>query len=746
MRKPLFALPLFLLGCASTSSYVRSDGTTLGRVVVYRNGVAYFERTAEVKDDVLKLVGPGRQNRRFPEIAHGHRRQDRRACPDRFSRVARALPRTGFTEMKIHLAGKGPHQVKLSYVTETPAWKPSYRLMLGKDGKVDMQAWAIVDNTSGEDWNNVKLGVGSSSALSFPLRSRGRSGSSSARRCSRTIRSRRRPPWAARRTGSRRRQARLGELTDGAIAANERTMALAIRRSAPATSVCSRQAPARRQRGRRAERTIAPTSGAGAWSRRGARCRAQVPTSRAWRRRSRLQPPDRRRGLRRQTDKDKIRRLARAGQQGARSAASRTASTRAKSSRSARARRRGTRRRCSRSSRLLLLRRRASRKAGGQADPAGSADPRSDRYVALRIDQRDDRVAKGTSAMVSILDTKTDGEVVYLYDAESPRGNAGFPFKAVRLKNPTDSVLESGPVTVFGEGRFIGEGLSEPIPARSVAFVPFALDRQIVVERKDEEPRQHRAHSLGAARRVLERGAAHPAVRLRAPQPHGRAGDGLRSAHRRRRLQAHQRHQGRARAPRRCAPLSGRPSRRWAPPSWWSRRRRPSIKTIDLRSPGDMEQVRVYLSSGAVESALKGAHRRAHQDPEDLGNVEQRIVTTREQMQAYRTRMDELHAQIVTLRMVKTGKGLMRNLEKKLQDVSDKLSQSTIDLAGLEEKRCSCASTSRTAWPTSRSKRRARARCTATRRHCKWRGTPSTYRTERGAWHLHRAAWHRPKR
>ena len=39
--------------------------------------------------------------------------------------------------------------------------------MLGKDGKVNVQAWAIVDNTSGEDWQNVQLGVGSSSALSF---------------------------------------------------------------------------------------------------------------------------------------------------------------------------------------------------------------------------------------------------------------------------------------------------------------------------------------------------------------------------------------------------------------------------------------------------------------------------------------------------------------------------------------------------------------------------------------------------
>ena len=96
-------------------------------------------------------------------------------------------------------------------------------------------------------------------------------------------------------------------------------------------------------------------------------------------------------------------------------------------------------------------------------------------------------IPKGSSAMVSILRSQTDGEVVYLYDPESPRGNAQYPFKTLRFRNPTDSALESGPVSVFGDGRFVGEGLADPIPAKSVAFVPFALDRQIVVERKDLE-------------------------------------------------------------------------------------------------------------------------------------------------------------------------------------------------------------------------------------------------------------------
>src|SRR5581483_4356121 len=67
----------------------------------------------------------------------------------------------------IRLPGAAPHDLKLSYVTEAPSWKPSYRVVLGKENHVNVQAWAIVDNTSGEDWQNVQLAVGSSSALSF---------------------------------------------------------------------------------------------------------------------------------------------------------------------------------------------------------------------------------------------------------------------------------------------------------------------------------------------------------------------------------------------------------------------------------------------------------------------------------------------------------------------------------------------------------------------------------------------------
>jgi chromosome segregation ATPase len=112
----------------------------------------------------------------------------------------------------------------------------------------------------------------------------------------------------------------------------------------------------------------------------------------------------------------------------------------------------------------------------------------------------------------------------------------------------------------------------------------------------------------------------------------------------------------------------------------------PVYKTIDLRAPTDMDQVRVYLSADRTDGPLKRAIEELIKMQQELGNIEQRMLTTREQMQAYRTRMEELHAQVVSLRLVKSGGALMKNLEKKLADVSEKLSQATVDLAALEEK------------------------------------------------------------
>jgi hypothetical protein len=54
-----------------------------------------------------------------------------------------------------------------SYMTPTAVWKSSYRLIFGAQGEPTIEGWAIVDNTSGEDWDNVRLSVVSGRPISF---------------------------------------------------------------------------------------------------------------------------------------------------------------------------------------------------------------------------------------------------------------------------------------------------------------------------------------------------------------------------------------------------------------------------------------------------------------------------------------------------------------------------------------------------------------------------------------------------
>jgi hypothetical protein len=293
-------------------------------------------------------------------------------------------------------------------------------------------------------------------------------------------------------------------------------------------------------------------------------------------------------------------------------------------------------------------------------------------------------VPKGTSAMVSILSKDTEGEVVYLYDAESPRGNATFPFRAIHIKNPTDSVLESGPVTVFGEGKFIGEGMSDPIPAFSSACVPFALDRQIVVERKDGEV-DRIARILAVQRGVFSTEVSHTrratlTLTNRMAEPAGvyvrhTVADGYHLTN----APKNQERLGAAYLFRVDLAPNGKTD-------VVIEESTPVLRTTDIRSTAGMDMVEVYLSSAAVEGPLKKAVAELVKLQKEMANTDQQIATTHEAMGEYRARMDELHAQILTLKMVRTAGPLMQSLERKMTEVSDKLSKATLDVVSLQEK------------------------------------------------------------
>jgi hypothetical protein len=71
--------------------------------------------------------------------------------------------------MTISDAGSGDREIFVSYISEVPVWKSTYRIILPEKAgeKPLLQGWAIVDNTIGEDWKDVELSLIAGSPQSF---------------------------------------------------------------------------------------------------------------------------------------------------------------------------------------------------------------------------------------------------------------------------------------------------------------------------------------------------------------------------------------------------------------------------------------------------------------------------------------------------------------------------------------------------------------------------------------------------
>src|SRR5436305_4367539 len=90
---------------------------------------------------------------------------------DRDLRQGLALLAAGLNDERkqvaLHFAAGAAREVRAGYLQEVPVWKTSYRLGLDEGQKPYLQGWAIVENTSDEDWKNVRLSLISGRPVSF---------------------------------------------------------------------------------------------------------------------------------------------------------------------------------------------------------------------------------------------------------------------------------------------------------------------------------------------------------------------------------------------------------------------------------------------------------------------------------------------------------------------------------------------------------------------------------------------------
>jgi hypothetical protein len=132
------------------------------------------QRARDDFEDVttFSIVTDTGEMRNFDLIAGTSVRIAERELTDEVSRYlsliassrARDVRRMSFTA-----SGSGDRDVFVSYISEVPVWKSTYRILLSEkpNEKPLLQGWAIVDNTIGEDWKDVQLSLVAGAPQSF---------------------------------------------------------------------------------------------------------------------------------------------------------------------------------------------------------------------------------------------------------------------------------------------------------------------------------------------------------------------------------------------------------------------------------------------------------------------------------------------------------------------------------------------------------------------------------------------------
>jgi len=153
-------------GCAGRQAV--STDVPLQRVVLYRNGVGYFERAGEIRNDSLRFRVRREHVSDFLgtlAVIDSRGRAQSVSFPS-LEPPAEDEEDDGLVDVVLRFGGSNNHDLLVTYVIETPIWRPSYRVVLA-DGEALLQGWAVVQNTSGEDWTDVRMSVTSGAPLSF---------------------------------------------------------------------------------------------------------------------------------------------------------------------------------------------------------------------------------------------------------------------------------------------------------------------------------------------------------------------------------------------------------------------------------------------------------------------------------------------------------------------------------------------------------------------------------------------------
>ncbi len=430
LRSTLVAASLGLLallaaGCGR-EALVAADALPVKSVVIYRNGVAYFERgghvdtgevrfkmkQAEVGDFLATLAvmeqhGSSVRSAAFP-LKIDDENEEAKAYKD-----MTPDEKKGLQTVILSLDGK-EHDLDVGYVAASPVWRPSYRLVVRPGGDAELQAWGIVENLSGEDWRNVRLSLVAGAPVAFESQ-----------------------------LGTPVIPTRPTVTDNGEVIAAVPHAETTLQQSAPPPPPPPAPAPE------------AAPSGGDDGDRDEAETRTQGPGgggSGALKKRSKGQAP---------------------AKTVASNAPARPPMPKPQPPAAA-----------------------AEQPMDMRTIPSAPRDLRS--LAAVAVEGGATRyslpnpvnVPDKSATMVMLLSKHVPGEAIFLYAPDGAVSDSfSHPFRVARFANKTDGALERGPIAVFEQGAFLGQGMVDPLPQGGTATVPFALERGVAVdqERKFDE-------------------------------------------------------------------------------------------------------------------------------------------------------------------------------------------------------------------------------------------------------------------
>jgi hypothetical protein len=153
----LSSVPALLTAIQGASVTVESNGKTVQGVVL---GVEYRPGVEGVQHALLSLLTPTGTVATLELARDASVTIDDPALRAKLVQATAAIARAKNDRSRtiaIHVNGMKNDKVDLSYVVAAPIWKTAYKVVSDANGKARLQAWTVLENASGEDWDDIKI-------------------------------------------------------------------------------------------------------------------------------------------------------------------------------------------------------------------------------------------------------------------------------------------------------------------------------------------------------------------------------------------------------------------------------------------------------------------------------------------------------------------------------------------------------------------------------------------------------------